>query len=35
MADNVLANYENYKIRRHYGDQTEKWYFLVVELLRY
>jgi len=34
MADNTLAVFENYKIRRHYDEQTETWYFSVVDILQ-
>ena len=34
MTDNKLAIFENYKIRRHYDEQTEIWYFSVVDILQ-
>jgi hypothetical protein len=34
MTDNTLAFFENYKIRRHYDEQTETWYFSVVDILQ-
>ncbi len=34
MTDNKLAFFENYKIRRHYDEQTETWYFSVVDILQ-
>ena len=34
MADNTLAVFENYKIRRHYDEQMETWYFSVVDILQ-
>ena len=34
MTDNKLAVFENYKIRRHYDEQTETWYFSVVDILQ-
>jgi DNA-damage-inducible protein D len=34
MTDNKLAVFENYKIRRHYDEQTEIWYFSVVDILQ-
>lgn len=34
MNDNALAVFENYKIRRHYDDQNETWYFSVVDILQ-
>ena len=33
MNDNALAVFENYKIRRHYDDQSETWYFSVVDVV--
>jgi DNA-damage-inducible protein D len=33
MAINKLAIFENYKIRRHYDEQTEMWYFSVVDII--
>jgi hypothetical protein len=33
MTDNSLAVFENYKIRRHYDEQTETWYFSVVDIM--
>ena len=33
MTDNKLAVFENYKIRRHYEEQTEIWYFSVVDII--
>jgi len=34
MNDNNLAFFENYKIRRHYDEQNETWYFSVVDILQ-
>jgi DNA-damage-inducible protein D len=34
MTDNSLAVFENYKIRRNYDEQTETWYFSVVDILQ-
>jgi len=34
MNDNALAVFENYKIRRHYDDQNETWYFSVVDIVQ-
>ena len=34
MNDNTLAVFENYKIRRHYDEQKETWYFSVVDILQ-
>lgn len=33
MNDNALAIFENYKIRRHYDEQNEIWYFSVVDVV--
>jgi len=34
MDDNTLAVFENYKIRRHYDEQNETWYFSVVDIVQ-
>jgi len=34
MNDNNLAIFENYKIRRHYDEKNETWYFSVVDILQ-
>jgi DNA-damage-inducible protein D len=34
MIDNSLAVFENYKIRRHYDEQTETWFFSVVDIVQ-
>jgi len=34
MEKNSLAVFENYKIRRHYDEHTETWYFSVVDILQ-
>ena len=34
MTENTLAVFENYKIRRHYDEQTEILYFSVVDILQ-
>jgi len=34
MNEKSLAVFENYKIRRHYDEQTETWYFSVVDILQ-
>ncbi|MFA7174439.1 MAG: hypothetical protein WC340_13700, partial [Kiritimatiellia bacterium] len=34
MIDNTLAIFENYKIRRHYDEQMESWYFSVVDIIQ-
>ena len=33
MTENALAVFENYKIRRYYDEQTETWYFSVVDVV--
>lgn len=33
MNDN-LTTFEEYKIRRHYDEKTETWYFSVVDIIR-
>jgi len=33
MNEKSLAVFENYKIRRHYDDETETWYFSVVDVV--
>ena len=33
MIDNALAVFESYKIRRHYDEQNERWYFSVVDIV--
>jgi DNA-damage-inducible protein D len=33
MADNSLAVFENHKIRRHYDEQKETWYFSVIDVV--
>ena len=34
MADNTLAVFENNRIRRHYDEKMETWYFSVVDILQ-
>ena len=34
MADNTLAVFENNKIRRHYDEKMETWYFSVVDIIQ-
>jgi DNA-damage-inducible protein D len=34
MVENSLAVFEKYKIRRHYDEKTEIWYFSVVDILQ-
>jgi len=30
---NTLAVFENFKIRRHYDEKTETWYFSVIDII--
>ncbi|MFA6394316.1 MAG: BRO family protein [Patescibacteria group bacterium] len=32
--DNKIAIFENFKIRRHYDEKAEVWYFSVVDIIR-
>ena len=32
--ETALVVFENYKIRRHYNEQTETWYFSVVDIIQ-
>jgi len=32
--NNTLTVFENYKIRRHYDERNETWYFSVVDILQ-
>src|SRR3989338_8953967 len=34
MRDNALAFFENFKIRRHYDEKTETWFFSVVDIVQ-
>jgi DNA-damage-inducible protein D len=34
MQDKSLTAFENYKIRRHYDEQSEIWYFSVIDILQ-
>ncbi len=34
MADKSLTVFENYHIRRHYDEQTDIWYFSVVDIIQ-
>ncbi len=34
MTDKSLAIFENYKIRRHYDEQKETWYFSIVDIIQ-
>ena len=34
MTDKSLAIFENYKIRRHYDEKKEIWYFSVVDIIQ-
>jgi len=33
VNDKALAAFENYKIRRHYDEENEMWYFSVVDIV--
>ena len=33
MVENSLAVFENYKIRRHFEEETETWYFSVIDVV--
>ena len=33
MTESVLAIFENFKIRRHYDEKTETWYFSIVDVV--
>lgn len=33
MNDSALLVFENYKIRRHYDEENERWYFSVVDII--
>ena len=34
MAENSLAVFEDFRIRRYYDDRTETWYFSVVNIIQ-
>jgi hypothetical protein len=34
MTENALAVFEDYKIRRHYDEKAETWYFSVVDIMQ-
>lgn len=34
MTENSLAVFEDYKIRRVYDEDTETWYFSVVDIIQ-
>jgi DNA-damage-inducible protein D len=34
MIDNALTVFENFKIRRHYDEQNETWYFSVIDIVQ-
>ncbi len=34
MTDKSLAIFENYKIRHHYDEKKEIWYFSVVDIIQ-
>jgi bifunctional pyridoxal-dependent enzyme with beta-cystathionase and maltose regulon repressor activities len=31
--DTALAIFENFKIRRHFDEKTETWYFSVIDIV--
>ena len=33
MKDHELALFENYKIRRHFDEENESWFFSVVDVV--
>jgi DNA-damage-inducible protein D len=33
MIETQLAIYETYKIRRHFDEPTETWYFSVIDVI--
>ena len=33
MVENSLAVSENYEIRRHFDEETETWYFSVIDVV--
>ena len=34
MKDHTLAVFETHKIRRHYDESTETWFFSVVDIIQ-
>ena len=34
MNKDTLAVFENYKIRRHYDEKNETWFFSVVDIIQ-
>jgi DNA-damage-inducible protein D len=34
MSDKSIAVFENYSIRRIYDDESETWYFSVVDIIQ-
>jgi DNA-damage-inducible protein D len=34
MKNKALTIFENFKIRRHYDEKVEKWYFSVVDIIK-
>ena len=34
MEDKALVIFENFKIRRHYDEKKEKWYFSIVDIIQ-
>ncbi|MEI8344118.1 MAG: hypothetical protein WCF93_04170 [Candidatus Moraniibacteriota bacterium] len=33
MKNNSLVIFKNFKIRRHYDEKTETWYFSVIDIV--
>jgi hypothetical protein len=33
FTENALVVFENYKIHRHFDEQTETWYFSVIDIV--
>ena len=33
MTKSALAIFEDFKIRRHYDEKTETWYFSIVDVI--
>ncbi len=34
MSDKAITVFENFKIRRHFDEKTEIWYFSVIDILQ-
>ena len=34
MKDNSLAIFDDYNIRRVYDEESEKWYFPIIDIIR-